>query len=281
MTNLETLATSIRSALEPFDEITFAVLFGSAVSGRLRIDSDLDIAVYGDSGRALELETERRLNDEGAVQLALERSTGRNVDLLVLNRAPAPVCMAAVAAGVPVLVRDQAQFSRYILAVTDAAIDFLETEREWREIQARSLSLTPLDQSRLERILVFVEDELQDAPLFQGVTLAPYQRDRSLRRNLDRWVEVLVNAVIDVAKIVEASEHLSVPQTYAQILAALPQIAGFETVPDEIGELAALRNVLAHEYLDLRFSRVRRFIDSDIGIVRQVVSATFDWMKAR
>ena len=71
----------------------------------------------------------------------------RTVDLLVLNRAPATVCASAVGTGVPVFVRDDSICSRYSLAVTDVAIDFLDTEREWRAIRARSASLSPRDRS--------------------------------------------------------------------------------------------------------------------------------------
>ncbi len=280
MNRLEDLQHEIRAALEPFESIAFAVLFGSAVSGRLRQDSDLDVAVYGISGRHLEIETDREFSDEGTIQLAVERATGRNVDLLVLNRAPAVVCASAVTTGVPILIRGESIYSRYILAVTNVAIDFLATEREWQAIRTRSASLSPQDRNRLERILAFLDDELKDAQEFTDITLSRYQRDRSLRRNLDRWVEVLINGTIDIAKIVQASEDIPIPQTYAQILDLLPSISGFEAVPKEIRNLAPLRNVLAHEYLDLRFTRVRRFIDNDVNIVRAVITATQAWIES-
>jgi len=280
MNQLESIRSAVRDALEPFENVAFAFLFGSAASGRLRSDSDLDVAVYGASGRHLEIETDRELAGEADIQLAVERATGRNVDLLILNRAPAVVCAAAVSLGVAVCIRDESTYSRYISAVTDVAIDFLETEREWRAIRARSASLSPQDRNRLERILAFMEDELKDASEFSDTSLAAYQRERSLRRNLDRWVEVLINGTIDIAKIVQASEGLPIPQTYGQILSLLPSVPGFSTVPEDIRTLAPLRNIMAHEYLDLRFTRVRRFIDSDIRIIRAVMAATRAWMES-
>lgn len=280
MTQLQGLARAIRVALEPFDGIAFAFLFGSAVHGRLRNDSDIDVAVYGASARHLEIETERELADEGRIQLEVERATGRNVDLVVLNRAAATVCAAAVATGIPLFVRDDSICSRYILAVTDVAIDFLETEREWRAIRARSASLSARDRARLERILSFVDDELSDARLFTDATLEAYPRDRSFRRNLDRWVDVLVNATIDIAKIVEASEGFSTPQTYAQILSALPAVSGFSTVPEEVRDLAPLRNAMAHEYVDIRLTRARRFVESGVEVIRAVVAATRAWLES-
>lgn len=280
MNRLNELQRDISVALEPFGEIAFAVLFGSAAFGRLRPDSDIDVAVYAASGRHLEIETDRELANEGKIQLAVERETGRNVDLLMLNRAPAIVCASAVTTGIAILVRDESVYSRYRLAVTNVAIDFLETEQEWRAIRARSASLSPQDRTRLQRILAFMDDELQDTAVFSDLTRTRYERDRSVRRNLDRWVEILINGTIDIAKIVQASENIPVPQTYAQILNLLPSVSGFASVPEEIRDLAPLRNVMAHEYLDLRFTRLRRFIDSDVRIVRAVIAATRTWMES-
>jgi len=113
----DALVASLGSVFEGFHSIRFALLFGSAAAGRLRADSDLDVAVYGESSGALDVESDRQLDGETALQVALERATDRNVDLLVLNRAPATVCASAVLHGVPVLMRDAGLYRRFFLAV--------------------------------------------------------------------------------------------------------------------------------------------------------------------
>ncbi len=270
---------SVRTALAGFPDVAFAVLFGSAVSGRLRADSDIDIAVYGDSGRALEIETDRVLSDEPGMQVAIERATNRNVDLLVFNRAPATVAAAALLTGQAVLIRDRAIYSRYFLAVTTVAMDFLELEREFRRIRARSESLSEIDRSRLHRILEFIREELEDQPQFEQVSLRQYETDRAMRRNLDRWVEMLINAAIDAAKIVLAAERRKVPQTYGQILELIDTVPGFTDIGGRLKPLAALKNILAHEYLDLRFVRVRNFVQQDVQAVRDLAEAVDRWMQ--
>ena len=136
MSAADEIAAAVGSKLERFPHLTFAVLFGSAASGRLRPDSDVDVAVYGGSAGRLEIEVEREIAHE--IQIALERATQRNVEILVLNRAPATVCAAALTSGRAVLMRDEAFYSRYFLAVTSVAIDFRQTEREYRAIRDRS-----------------------------------------------------------------------------------------------------------------------------------------------
>jgi uncharacterized protein YutE (UPF0331/DUF86 family)/predicted nucleotidyltransferase len=277
MGSVDGYVSQVRDALLGHDSIVFAVLFGSAVQDRLREDSDLDVAVYFDSGGALDVEVERESDAEVDVQLAVERRTDRNVDLLVLNRAPATVCSAAVLTGQTILVRDPSLYSRYVLAVSSVAIDFLQTEREMRENRARSHSLSEIDRERLRRILDFITEELEDRPKFRPVDLARYRNDRDLRRNLDRWVETLANAAIDIGKIVLASERRSVPRTYAQILSDLETVPVFASLSSSLAPIAPLRNLLAHEYLDLRFRRVRRFVEIDVDAVNRLARTARGW----
>lgn len=265
---------AINNEVELFDKISFAFLFGSAVRSRLRTDSDIDVAVYGDGGAYLEIETGRKLEFETALQIALERATNRNVDLLILNRAPATVCASAVLYGRPLLIRNRALYTRYFLAVTSAAIDFLQTEQEFREIRQRSRSLSELDRSRLERILDFIEEEYRDSSKFNDVKLNQYLTDRDLRRNLDRWVEMLTNAAIDVAKVVLSSELRQVPQIYGQILSELESMPAFVSLSGRLAPSAGLRNLLAHECLDIRFGRVREFVEDGAEAVNELSRAS-------
>lgn len=269
---------AVEHALERYPQVSFAVLFGSAVTGRLRADSDLDVAIYGDSGGLLEIETDREIEGEAEIQIDLERATNRNIDLLVLNRAPATVCAAALLTGLPVLVRDGALFRRYFLAVTDVASLFLETEREFREIRSRSGSLSDFDRSRLERLLEFIDEEMQDRAGFTAMTPQRYRTDRDSRRSLDRWVETLISAAIDIAKVVLASEHRTVPQTYGQILAELEALPAFSRLAGRLKPLAALRNLMAHEYLDLRYGRVKGFVITGSAAIETLCESTRGWL---
>ena len=277
----DSMASAVGAALEPYPNLVFGVLFGSAAAGRLRSDSDVDVALYQASSGHLEIEVDRELDREAEIQVALERATQRNVDLLTLNRAPATVCAAALLSGRQVLLRDGALYTRYLLAVTTVASDFLETESEFRAIRDRSRSLSAIDRSRLQRILDFMDAELQDRDQFRAVTLASYQSDRNLRRNLDRWVEMLINAAIDVGKIVLGSEQRPVPYTYGQILADLESTEHFSDLAGRLKPLAALRNVLAHEYLELRFGRVAGFAGAGADTIGRLARLTRAWLQAK
>ena len=279
MPDADEVTAAVGAALAGFPKIAFAVLFGSAAAGRLRPDSDVDVAVYGASAGRLEIEQERELDREVEIQIALERATQRNVELLVLNRAPATVCAAALTTGRTALSRDRAFYTRYLLAVTSIAADFLQTEREYRAIRSRSRSLSPVDRSRLERIADFIDTEMEDRARFGGITRHRFRSDRDLRRNVERWVEMLINAAIDVGKIVLSAGGRPVPYTYGQLLAELETVPGFTALAGRLQPLAAVRNLLAHEYLDQRFGSIARFVDEGAAAVGELAQLTRSWTR--
>lgn len=281
MEETEELAQTVKHALVPYAVVRFALVYGSAAAGASRADSDLDVAVYLDSDGHLEVEALREDAAETDIQLSVERATNRNVDLLVLNRSPATVCAAAVTLGCPVLVRDGSLFGRYCLAVTDVAAMFRQTEREYREIRARSASLSGIDRDRLLRILDFVDEEMSDRSRLASITHDTYRKDRDIRRSLDRWVETLITAAIDIGKVVLASLHRPVPQTYGQILADLEALPDFSRLAGRLAPLAGLRNLMAHEYLDLRWTRVRDFASTGSTAVMDLAAAARAWLDSQ
>lgn len=120
------------------------------------------------------------------------------------------------------------------------------------------------EQERLARICVFLATELGDLQGFLGTRQADYQSDRNLRRNLERCIENVVNASLDIAKILLVSEGLPIPPTYKEYFLQLPAVGGFldGSAAEDLARWARLRNVLAHEYLDVRWRRIREFLDS-------------------
>lgn len=115
-----------RNYLTEREDVAFGVLFGSAARGRQTKESDTDIALYMvDRGETelspLEVETESQFPGEEAIWRELERIVGTEVDLLLLNRAPATVAADAVAAGETLVVKDASLYLCYVLAATQQA----------------------------------------------------------------------------------------------------------------------------------------------------------------
>lgn len=69
------------------------------------------------------------------------------------------------------------------------------------------MKLLPEDRERLIRYIDFMESELSDFPRFSKVNWKIYSENRDLRRNLERWIENIVNCSIDIAKVILIIEN--------------------------------------------------------------------------
>ncbi len=89
---------------------------------------------------------------------------------------------------------------------------------------------------------------------------------------------MLINAAIDIGKIILSSEGRMAPQTYGQILSDLESLPTFTSLSGRLAKLAGLRDVLAHEYVDLRFGRIREFAEEGVGAIEELASFTEEWL---
>jgi uncharacterized protein YutE (UPF0331/DUF86 family) len=179
-----------------------------------------------------------------------------------LNRASSPVAFEALRTGVSLLVKDPELYWDYLSRVSFDAMDFFDTVDEYWAIRERSLSLSRTDRQRLMRHVSFLEKELKEKGYFERLDWSAYENDGHKRRDVERWVENIVNCSIDIAKIILASDKKEIPDSYKGMLGHLGLYDGLgESVASALAANAGLRNILAHEYLDMRFRQIRRFID--------------------
>ncbi|MGI9862113.1 DUF86 domain-containing protein [Moorella naiadis] len=111
------------------------------------------------------------------------------------------------------------------------------------------------------RRLRFLAIELEDLKSYQEMDYFQYQSDRKSRRDAERIIENIVNAALDIAKILIAGENLEVPETYRQAFLQLGE-AGIidQELALSLAEKARTRNVLAHQYLDIKWALLKDFL---------------------
>lgn len=121
MTSTE-IISKIRNYCLRRDDITMAFLIGSLARETMREESDIDIAVYFSADR-IEMEDTDNLHQEqeDEVHADLTRLLEREIDLIILNRAPAYICDEAVRKGIPIIIKDHGVYIDYLLRVTDEA----------------------------------------------------------------------------------------------------------------------------------------------------------------
>jgi len=239
-----------RKYFQDKENVVLAFIFGSSAKGIAGEDSDLDIGVY--------LKDKK---EEDEIWREISKVTGKEVDLVVLNDAPASLISNVLKTGIPLVVKDRNLFWDIYLTKTLEAEDFSEFVESYWKIYQRSGSLAPEDRTRLIERIQFLESEFQEIDSFKDLTLGEYQKDKVKRRNIERWTENIINATIDIAKIILASEKKEILKTYEESLLKFGLFAGLEDEEAEkISTLARLRNILAHEYLDILYKRIKNFI---------------------
>ena len=114
---------------------------------------------------------------------------------------------------------------------------------------------------RLIRHKTFLETELQDFEDFRSLSREDYFRESAKRRNVERWLENIINSSIDISKIILVSENITLQDTYKDLVLSLSLVQGFsKEVTEALSEWVRLRNIIAHEYLDIRWVSIEKFI---------------------
>lgn len=108
-------------------EIAFAFLFGSHSKGKARKTSDVDIAIYfyPEQRKPPEFEEPVYYKNEDKIWREIEKILNKNVELLVLNRAPATIAFSALK-GIPIIIKDKSLFIDFFIYVSSQAIDYRE-----------------------------------------------------------------------------------------------------------------------------------------------------------
>jgi uncharacterized protein YutE (UPF0331/DUF86 family)/predicted nucleotidyltransferase len=244
-------------------DVSFAYLFGSAVSGKTHSESDIDIGIYFiPKTNELEYESNAEYENEDSIWLDLEKITGQKTDLVVLNRAPSTLVYSVLQNGQKIFARDENLLSRLFLAVSSMAEDFRDFVSDYIKIEERSNSLNEIDRNRLKRMVDFLEKEIAYFEKFKKIDQVVYMSDADIKRSMERWVENIVNSSIDLAKIILASERKQIPETYRLIIENLGTMRDFDQgVATSLSNFSKMRNILAHEYLDLRFAQIKKFTE--------------------
>jgi len=127
-----------------------------------------------------------------------------------------------------------------------------------------------------------LEEEIRDWPKFQSLTKTEYLADRDKRRNVERWAENIINSGVDAAKLILTLEAIPLPDSYKETVASLSTVPDMRTLDAEaLARWVRFRNILAHEYLDLRWNSLRQFIAETEELHRAFLSMAKTYLERR
>lgn len=133
---------------------------------------------------------------------------------------------------------------------------------------------------RLIKYITFLENELQDFETFKSLSWGEYSKERAKRRNVERWIENIINSSIDISKIILVSENVSLPDTYRELVTSMSLIPGFgKENMETLSEWVRFRNIIAHEYLDIRWASIKKFIQETEPMLRHFLKEVEQYLK--
>jgi uncharacterized protein YutE (UPF0331/DUF86 family) len=121
---------------------------------------------------------------------------------------------------------------------------------------------------RVIESIAFISEELKEFETdYAEKNWADYREDRKVQKLMDRTVENILTALIEVSGTLATQNNLKV-ESYGDALLKAAELLGFGGEDQEnLGKLAAQRNRLAHRYLNFRWQVIRTFKENKPLIV--------------
>lgn len=117
----------------------------------------------------------------------------------------------------------------------------------------------------------FISDEMREfEEEYSGKSWKEYQEDRKLQKLMDRTVENILTALIEISGTFLTEKGIAV-ESYGDALKKCAQVLGFsEAEQESIFKLAVQRNRLAHRYLNFRWQAIKTFQEKKDIVIRVI-----------
>lgn len=261
----------LKDYFEKTPEVLLAFVFGSYAKGRAMEESDTDIAVY--LGENL---SEKEKEDlESKIYFEISKIIQREVDLMLFSHPRTPACLTSsiFKTGIPLKVADEKLYWELFLQKSLECEDFLNFLDDFLKIKKLAKSLTPELKERLKIRYDFLKSEIEKIEKIEKISFKEFLENWERRKAAERWVETIINASIDIAKIVLASEEKEAPKTYSDALFYFGFLIGLEEKEAErFSKFAGLRNILAHEYLDILYAKIQTFLKDAPELYKRIMA---------
>lgn len=113
---------------------------------------------------------------------------------------------------------------------------------------------------RIADSIQYLSEEIREFESdYANKTWTDYQNDRKLQKLVDRTVENILTALIEICGTILVEEGVGI-DSYSDALKKSAQLLSFsEEEQDNLSRLAIQRNRLAHRYLNFRWQAIKMF----------------------
>ena len=122
---------------------------------------------------------------------------------------------------------------------------------------------------RIIETLNFILEEIKEFETdYENKTWEEYQNDKKLQKLIDRTVENVLTAFIELCGTIITQEGISA-ENYADAVKKCSKLFNFDKKEqDGLSKLAVQRNRLAHRYMDLRWNAIKTFIEQKQEVLK-------------
>jgi len=116
---------------------------------------------------------------------------------------------------------------------------------------------------RIGESLQFITGEIKEFESeYASKMFNNYQEDKKLQKLMDRTVENILTALVEICGTILVQEGVDV-ENYGEALAKCCKLLGLsEEEQRNLSKLAIQRNRLAHRYLNFRWQAIKTYVDS-------------------
>jgi uncharacterized protein YutE (UPF0331/DUF86 family)/predicted nucleotidyltransferase len=273
------LASAVGAALSGVSAVRLAYLFGSRLRGNVRPDSDLDVGIVYD--RALDdaaREGARRdILDALAASLG---ALGERADVVDLERAGSAIAFRAVRDGELAIARTAPERVRFVASVARRFDDDAPRRRLFRQAAIRAMTDVPVvDADVLARRILALNEGLRELERPAASDPGALANDPVLRAAVERWLQVSIEACLDIANHVIAEEGWTPPETGRASFLSLAAHGRIEhAFAVRLGRAVGLRNLLVHDYVSGDLAQLASIVRNDLGDQRTFGMHAAAWL---
>ena len=134
---------------------------------------------------------------------------------------------------------------------------------------------------RIAESLQFISEEMREFEKeYSTKTWQDYQKDRKLQKLMDRTVENILTALIEVSGALLTEEGIA-GESYGEILKKTGGFFGFTNEEQEnLSKLAIQRNRLAHRYLNFRWEAINMYTQQR-DLLKRLLSSVLEREKSK
>lgn len=129
---------------------------------------------------------------------------------------------------------------------------------------------------RISESVQFITEEMREFEReYSTKTWQDYQKDKKLQKLMDRTVENILTALIEVSGTLLTEEGIGA-ESYSDVLRKVSEFFGFsEDDQNSMAKLALQRNRLAHRYLNFRWQAVNMYMGQQ-GLIHRLLTSILE-----